>query len=323
MFRKQFLVVIINFVIFLLILFGLVYFIGINKIENIKMESIFAAIVTIFVFGVGLFVKIIEDKLKQRKKDIQLKKIFNVNLRNINYGLKLQIDFCKNVVKTLNSPNSENIKFSSYTELDYFEINNLSSEDLYRIFIDNLKGDEDKKIETLENLRKHLRFIENSKDNLITNFEKLYKSTLNYADEVVKGMKDLGEFFNNEATSLLNSKSGPEKDEWFMHFSTVLLKIQFLLKTSDDTFTDFEKIEKEIIPIILEFEQEHMEDKRTPIVTSIFNEGITAIFQRKDALRSLIDLVTFYKEKYKEAQKVIESTLVIYDNHKSELVKAT
>ncbi|MGA9291226.1 MAG: hypothetical protein WBV81_01455, partial [Ignavibacteriaceae bacterium] len=157
MFFKRFFVIVINSIAFLLFLLGLIYFVGINKIENVKVETIFTAIVTIFVFGVGLFVKIIEDKLRQRKKDIQLRKIFVINLRTINDGLKLQIENCKNVIKTLKSSDSENVMFSSYTELDYFEINNLTSEDLYRIFIDYFKGEENKKIDTLENLRKQLR----------------------------------------------------------------------------------------------------------------------------------------------------------------------
>ncbi len=313
MFFKRFFVIVINSIAFLLFLLGLIYFVGINKIENVKVETIFTAIVTIFVFGVGLFVKIIEDKLRQRKKDIQLRKIFVINLRTINDGLKLQIENCKNVIKTLKSSDSENVMFSSYTELDYFEINNLTSEDLYRIFIDYFKGEENKKIDTLENLRKQLRFIENSKQNFINGFENLYKSERIYADEVIKAMKELGEYFNNEATTLLNSKSEPEKDKWFMHFSTVLFKSQPMLKTSDESFTDFERLEKDIIPLIFEFEQEHMKDKRTPIVTSIFNKAITAIFQRKDTLNNLIDLVKFYKKKYEEAQKVIGSTIDIYN----------
>ncbi|MFZ0455495.1 MAG: hypothetical protein WAM24_17250, partial [Ignavibacteriaceae bacterium] len=101
MFFKRFFVIVINSIAFLLFLLGLIYFVGINKIENVKVETIFTAIVTIFVFGVGLFVKIIEDKLRQRKKDIQLRKIFVINLRTINDGLKLQIENCKNVIKTL------------------------------------------------------------------------------------------------------------------------------------------------------------------------------------------------------------------------------
>ena len=301
---KRYLSIIFNFIFFVLILLGIIYIIGINKIEQINGETFFTAIVTIFVFGVGLFAKIIEDKIQQNKKDIQLKKIFIVNLKTISYGLRIQIGNCKEVIKTLESTNPENIMFSSYTELDYFEINNLASEDLYRIFIDNIKGNENKNISTLEDLRKQLRFIENSKDNFIKSFENLYKLFIGYADETIKGMKKLGAFFDKEATILLSNNIDIEEDKWFFNFSKVLYLVQPTLKTSDNSFTDYEKLEREIIPEFLKFEQSQMKDLRTPIVTSIFNEIITPIFQRKDALKSLVNLLKFYRDKYSVAHEI-------------------
>ena len=237
-----------NFIVFIIILRLLICFWGINKIENINGEAIFAALVTIFVFGSGLFAKTIEDKLKQLKKDNQLKRVFNSNLRTIAEGLKLQIDDYSKAIRTLKSSSPDNVMVSSFAELGYFEINNIDSKDLYRVFIDNLKGDENGKINTLENLRKQLRFIENSEKNIFSNFEKLYDSFHNSSNKVIDGMKELGEYFDKEATRLSNSGGDINDDNWFVIFSVILDSAHSVFRTSDDTSTDYKKLEETIIP---------------------------------------------------------------------------
>ena len=58
----------------------------------------------------------------------------------------------------------------------------------------------------------------------------------------------------------------------------------------------------------------NIKDPRTPTITSIFNKIIASAFERKDSIKSLIQLLEYYNAKYKDALKLIVSTLVIYDN---------
>lgn len=302
-----------NFIIFLIMLWILICLWGISKIDNVNSESIFTALITIFVFGSGLFIKSLEDKLKQLKKENQLKRVFICNLNTIIDGLKLQIDDFSKAIEILKSSRTDDVKISSYTELDYFEINKISSEDLFRVFIDNLKSNENDKIITLENLRKQLRFIENSQKYIFSDFEKLYNSFRKNGNDALSSIQVLGEFFDKEATRLLNSKVCVDNDSWFIQFSEILRDAHSVLRTSDVTITDFKKLEEQIIPKFMNFSKNNMEDPRTPTVTSIFNKTITSTFERKDTIQSLIEVLEIYNKKYKDALKLIEITLLVYD----------
>jgi len=144
---KQFSLIVLYFILFIFLLWAITCFWGIDKVDNVDGSARFAAIIAIFVFGFGLFIKTIEDKIKQIKKDKQLKRVIIHNLQSIANGLKLQIDNFQTVIKTLKSAQPNNALIYSFAELDYFEINNFDSEDLYRIFIDNFKGEENEKID--------------------------------------------------------------------------------------------------------------------------------------------------------------------------------
>ena len=302
-----------NFIIFSSIIWALVRFLGINKIEKVTSDSIFTALITISIFGVGFFVKIIEDKLKRLKKENQLKRVFIWNLKTIREGLKLQTKDFANAVKILKSSNPDDVTISSYSNLDYFEINKFSSEDLFNVFVDNLSGDEDAKIITIENLRKQLRFIENSQERIFSDFEKLYNAFRRNGNDAINGMKELGDYFDKEATRLLASKVNIDDDSWFINFSEILGETHSVLRTSDVTITDFQKLEDFIIPRFLVFAKNNMEDPRTPTVTSIFNKTITSTFERKDTIKNLITVLDIYDNKYNDALKLIEDTLTIYD----------
>ena len=304
---------VLNLIIFIGIIWVFVCFWGIAKIEKVTTDSIFTALITISIFGGGLFIKTIEEKLKQLKKENQLKKVFICNLNTIRDGLKLQTKDFANAVDILKSSNPDEFMISSYAELDYFEINKISSEDLFKVFIDNLKGDQNEKIIALENLRKQLRFIESSQERIFLDFEKLYNSFRKNGNEVINSMKELGEYFDKEATRLLNSGVNVDNDSWFIKFSDILGEAHSVLRTSDNTKTDFQKLEEQIIPKFLNFAKSNMQDTRTPTVTSIFNKSITSTFERKDTIKSLINALEIYNTKYKDALKLIEDTLKIYD----------
>lgn len=302
-----------NFLIFIALLWILICFWGINKIENVNDDSIFTAFITFFIFGIGFFVKTLEDRLKQLKKENQLKRVFICNLITIIDGLKLQIDDFEKTMKKLKSANPDDVIISFYAELDYFEINKISSEDLFKVFIDNRRGDEREKIKRLENLRKQLRFIENSQGYIFNAIEKLYNSFRKNGNEAIDGMKELGEYFDKEATRLLNSKVDVDRDSWFIQFSEILGEAHSVLRTSDVTVTDFTKLEEKIIPKFMTFAKNNMEDPRTPPVASIFNKTITSTFERKDTIKNLINMLELYNNKYKDALALIQSTLLIYD----------
>jgi hypothetical protein len=302
-----------NFLIFIALLWILICVWGISKIDNVNADSIFTAFITFFIFGIGFFVKTLEERLKQLKKENQLKRVFICNLITIIDGLKLQIADFKKAIEKLKSSNPDDVIISSYAELDYFEINKISSEDLFKVFIDNLKGDESGKIKRLENLRKQLRFIENSQKYIFNDFEKLYNSFRKNGNQAIDGMKELGEYFDKEATRLLTSKVDVDNDAWFIQFSEILGEAHSVLRTSDVTVTDFTKLEVHIIPKFITFAKNNMEDPRTPTVTSIFNKTITSVFERKDTIRSLFNMLELYNNKYKDALTLIESTLLIYD----------
>ncbi len=291
----------------------LIYFWGISKIESVNSDSIFTALITIFIFGSGFFIKTIENKLKQLKKENQLKRVFICNLNTIVDGLKLQIDDFSKAIEILTSSRPDDVKISTYAELGYFEINKISSEDLFIIFIDNLKGNENDKIITLENLRKQLRFIENSQEYIFSDFEKLYNSFRKNGNDAIDGMKELGEYFDKETTRLLNSKVDVYNDSWLIQFSKILGDAYSVLRTSDVTITDFNKLEEQIIPKFMNFAKNNMEDPRTPTVTSIFNKIITSTFERKDTIKSLIEFLEIYNKKYKDTLKLIDETLAVYD----------
>lgn len=290
-----------------------VHYFDINRIENSDREALITSLVTIFVFGTGLFAQVIGNKLKQLEKDKQLKRIFIANLNTVKEGLKLQIDNFNQIINKLRSPDPLAVRFSSFAELDYFEVNQIASEDLYRIFIDYQKGDENDKIVMLENLRKELRFIENSKETMLSGFDKLYTSIREYSENVISGTIELGIFFDKELTRLLHSKKNIEEDEWFIAFSDLWRETSSALKISEDTFTNYEKLEKEIFPKFIEFSRNNMNDPRTPMITSCFSKADNAIYQRKHTIRNLVENVGFYLSKYEEAKNIIEDSIDIYN----------
>lgn len=313
MLLKRFLPIIIYSILFYLILWLLIINLGIDSIQSSDRGAIISAIVAIFVFGSGLLAQMIGNKIKQFQKDRQLKRVSITNLKTISEGLKLQLNNFSKIIETLKSPSPESILLSSYAELEYFEINKISSEDLYRIFIDYQKGDEKEKINTLESLRKELRFIEYSRELILIGFEKLYNSFQEYSNTVIDGVVALGEFFDKEATNLLHNQIKLDTDKWFVYFTNLWREARSALKTSDDTFTNYEKLELEIIPRFFDFARDFMSDPRTPVVTAAFSKANTAIYQRRDVLNKLINLVEFYSEKYNSSKRIIDKSLSKYD----------
>lgn len=310
---KRFLSTIIYLILFVTLIWIIVCFFGINKVDNTDREAIISAIVALFVFGAGLLAQMFGNKISQYKKDLQLKRIFIVNLRTILEGLKLQTENYIEVIKTIKSHTPENVMLSSYAELDYLEINNFASEDLFRVFIDYLKGDEKSKIATLENVRKQLRFIENSRDMITSGFEKLYDAIHIHSNNVLDGISDLGKFFDEEATRLFHTNADINSDHWFKGFAELWGKTTTLLKISDETFTDYEKLGSEIIPKFFEFAKDNMKDPRTPLISAAVSKANIAIYQRKDTIINLIKFVDFHLTKYNEAKNTIEKTILAYD----------
>ena len=310
---KRFWSYLFSIVLFLLIMLFLVDFFGINNYTNSDRSALISAIVAVFVFGAGLISQMVGNKIKQMQKDKQLKRVFLENLKTILEGLKLQIDNYKEIINTLKSPSPENVMLSSFAELDYFEINNIPAADLFRIFIDFQKGKEKDKIKTLENLRKQLRFIENSRNMINTGFEKLYDSVHNHSEKALDGIVELGQFFDKEATRLFHTKADIESDHWFKSFAELWGETKSLLKISDDTFTDYEKLEKETLPKYIEFARDNMEDPRTPIISTAFSKANSATYQRKDTIRNLIKFVEYHLVKYNEAKSLIEKTILVYE----------
>ena len=109
---------VLNFILFLIMLWLLISFWGISKIENVNSDSIFTALITFFIFGSGFFVKTLEDKLKQLKKENQLKRVFICNLNTIIEGLQLQINDFSKAIEILKSSTPDDVIISSYAELD-------------------------------------------------------------------------------------------------------------------------------------------------------------------------------------------------------------
>jgi len=313
MILKRFRSTIIYLILFIIIIWFLVCYFRIYTIADSDREAIISAIVAIFVFGAGLLAQIVGDKIKQMQKDKQLKRIVIENLKTILDGLKLQNDNYKQIIDTLKSPSPENVMLSSYAELDYFETNQISSEDLNRVLIDFLKGDENIKIKTLGNLKKELRFIENSGDVIISGFEKLYTSIREYSDNVITGIVEIGAFFDKEATRLLHNEVNIEADRWFIDFSDLWGIAKSSLKISDDTFTNYEKLELEIIPKFFDFAKDNMEDPRTPMITAAFTKANSSIYQRKGTIKNLVKYVEFYLAKYEEAKTTVEKALELYN----------
>lgn len=313
MFLKRLLSSIIFLILFIILIVFLFWFFGINNIENSDRQALISAIVTIFVFGAGLIVRMIGNKIKQLQKDKQLKRIFIQNLKTILKGLKFQIDNYTQVIEILKSPTPEDAMISSYAELEYFEINRIGSEDLFRIFIDYQKGNKEHKIDILENLRKELRFIEYSKDIIITDFKNLYSSIREYSDTVITGIIELGMFFDKEATRLLHNNVEMETDGWFVSFTNLWSEIRSASKISEDTYMNYEKLEMEIIPKFFDFARDNIKEPRTPIVTAAFSKANSAIFQRKGTIKNLINFMKFYTTKYEETKDIIEKSLDEYE----------
>ncbi len=165
---------------------------------------------------------------------------------------------------------------------------------------------------TLENLRKQIRFIENSKSIILSDFENLYNSFRESENIVIDGMKELGEFHDSEATRLVYRKIDINNDTWFIGFSNLMGEAHLSLRTKDDSVTDFYKLEIKIVPTFIEFFKNNIKDPRTPIVASIFNKTITSIFQRKETIKNLIKIVNFYVSKYQEARQLIILTIGFY-----------
>jgi hypothetical protein len=312
---KNVLSTIIYFVLFIAVLFIIFCLFGPIKIQNTDRSAIFTAIVTIFVFGAGLFAKSIGENIEKINKDTQLKRVFISNLKIILEGLKLQINNYTNAIKILKLSSTENIMISSYAELDYFEINKITSEDLYRIFIDNIRGDENAKINNLENLRKQLRYLESSRKNYNDNFEKIFVSIRKESNQVIDAFSELGEYFDREATRLSNIPDELKNDNWFHEFAQLYENAFAFIKISNETYTNFEELEVKIIPQYMNFVKSHIEDKRTPDVTQIFGKITKSIFQRKDTINNLIEFVSFRIQKYGEAQKIIESAITTYEKN--------
>ena len=313
LFLKRFYPIFIFFILFLILLWCIVYFLNSGSIK-LNEEAKFSVIITIFIFGSGLFAQALGEKIKQYNKDKQLKRVIIHNLHTISEGLQFQIKNFNSIIKGLESTQSDKALLFSYAELDYFEINNVRSEDLYRVFIDFQKGKEEDKIDNLENLRKQIRFIESSRNDFIIAYEKLFNEIRNIGNKVIDTMKELGEFHDQEATKLENKEVDINNDQWFLDFSNLYGEAILALRTNNNSYTDFNKIETSIIPSFSEFFQDNIKDLRTPKVASIFNKAITFTFQRKDTIGSLVKSINFYSKKYQEAKKLIESTINIYED---------
>ncbi|MGE5436286.1 MAG: hypothetical protein ACM3O3_03590 [Syntrophothermus sp.] len=315
MILKRFISTIIYIILFILLLAGINYSVDRGYIAKVNAEAKFSCIITIFVFGLGLLVQSFGQKIKQFNKDKQLKRVIMHNLQTNVKGLDLQLNNFSSVLMALKSPRPDGALLYSYAELDYFEINNFNSEDLYRIFIDYSKGNEKDNIDNLENLRKQIRFIESSKNDFLGIYEKLFTSIRDDGNSALDGIRELGRFHDYEATRLENQEKDINEDIWFINFSNLLGQAYLVLRTNDESITDFNQLEEQIIPSFTEFFKNNIKDLRTPIVDSFFNKTITYTFQRKDTIKNLINLVDFYSQKYQEAKDFIESALIKYGKY--------
>jgi hypothetical protein len=313
---KRFISTIIYVVLLVLLIKTLIYFSGEFKIKDSDRQAIFAATVAIGVFLAGLFANSISNKLKQMQKDKLLKKVFVVNLKTIIKGLMLQIDDFKSAIIALKSTSPDNAKISSYAELDYFEVNKIPSEDLYRIFIVYLPQwkSEDKKIICLENLRTHLRFIEISRELIYKSYQSLYDSFHESSNLVISGMAELSEFYNKEATNLFIENRKLEEDTWFFEFFQLYEEALGAYKTTVEDRTDFEKLETIILPKFATFSRSHIEDRRTPTISSIYMKIMAHTVLRKEMIINMISLLEFYLTRYQESLKIVESSIIVYSN---------
>lgn len=177
---------------------------------GVSFDSIFQAIITVFIFAAGYGINQITEYFKERKRLKELEEYIINLIELLELPLTKQKDTLIDFTKKLKEKKEQHYTLVEITSFQPRLLTEINNNDLYTIFVKNKKGRIEKKTELFAQLRGKLFFIDRIKKTLPISFLELANKLESYVLIYKENIKPTDDEFSRLITQ--NNNQGLEID---------------------------------------------------------------------------------------------------------------
>ncbi|HMT73285.1 MAG TPA: hypothetical protein PKA77_04415 [Chitinophagaceae bacterium] len=260
-----------------------------NTLLGISYDTIFTVLTTILIFILGYVIAKRIESRKERKRLLELEKYFLKNLEMLEKPVELQIKSLINTSKRLKNKREESLIVDDIIGLSGSFLNDTDNKDLYKIFVNNKKGDIQVKTELYRKLRASLDYIIAVKKGFLRDSLAYMKKSEGFSNKYKRNIKIVNDLLDDLIYERIKEKSHPENFPALYKIARIRTTWMDSSQTEDKldlfySFTNFIKPVQEICKI----------SQNDEIVGQIIKPVMECVYE----YHNIVELRYFYRKHF-------------------------
>ena len=270
-----------------------------DKILGISVDTIFTTFITIFIFIIGY---VINKCIENKKEKARLNKLRDYYIYLVKTYLSPIDDFIRSLselIESISSTEHTNIHFTGGKDLYFDKIINISHQDLYTIFVQNISNSEDVKYEHFNNFVNSFEYLKVVTKNTKDEFFKYHDNLNRFIKQWDVNINQLGRYFETMMHHIRANNIDPTTDQLFHQMDLLIsrwIKIE--------NFRNLDIAMENYLNPLNELCNQYQNDSRvliiTPLVVNCFS-----------AYKNILNIKQFYSDVFRD----INNDLVQIKNH--------
>ena len=259
-----------------------------DKILGISVDTIFTTFITIFIFIIGY---VINKYVENKKEKNRLNKLRDYYIYLVKQYLKPIENFIKSLdelIESISSTQYINIHFTGGKDLYFDKILNISHQDLYIIFVQNISKPEEEKYMHFNNFVNSFEYLKVVTKNTKEEFYKYHDNLNRFIKHWDENINQLGRYFESMMQQIKANNIDPITDNFF-HQMDILRSRWVKL----ENFRNINIAMNNYLNPLNELCDQYPSDSRVLIITPL-------VANCSSAHKNILNIKQFYSDVFKE-----------------------
>lgn len=281
-----------------------------NTFYGVTVDTIFTTFTTILIFFLGFIIARWFENKKNKKRLEDKKEFYLDTIKSIIEPMKQQADLYNNLVSQIDDDEMRLLIFEEKNEL-YINLSPFeNSEDLYTIFVSQIKDKNDIKFNHYKSIVRTMSFIKEQRINAQNNYDSFFKHYRELEDDWNNSNGAIITYIQEEVSKLLRDGIVKTKDKLFSKIDDMTSKWQEL-----ENHWEINIVLENLIKPIHKICQDHFSDKRAVILLEYTRNSSTIHMNLMNLKKSHGTAFKYFAELTLARCKTIEEAYNYYTNN--------